>query len=473
MNRKNAIERGRGMIGYSLSKVCSSRFKMGYMRHLFKSFHGFFLLMVIHLLMTSAIPAQIVSIEQKNVTLQDFMDMITQKSNYRFIYTDDDVTHAKAKNLSIKNLDVEQVLSIYFQDQPLNYKIVDRNIIISPKNETSSNSVVTLGSPNVSLQSNVNGQVLFGNGEEASSGITITIKGTNRRFFTKSDGSFSVPAKVGDVLVFSSVGYRSHEVMVVSLSTVLNVVLQEAVIGLDDVVVTGYQEQEKRTITGSMSQLKAEDFKSMPIQSFDQAMQGRMAGVLVQGGSGVPGGPVKVEIRGQGSISAGTQPLYIVDGVEINAEDAATNITASNPLSFLNPDDIASIEVLKDAAAASIYGAQAANGVVLITTKGGKAGTTKFEAEYFSGITTPIQLLDVMNTQQYLSTRYQALANFNPSWSPERVRTELLSESMLPITMTDAEIAALPSYNWQNEAYRTETIIKLKSMKLGNLKTVG
>lgn len=459
MNKKNTIARDRHTTSRSLSRVRSACFKKGYMRLWFKRFQCAFLLIGVQLVMASSIPAQILSIKQKDVTLKNFIDMVTQKSNYRFIYTDEDLAHAKKKDLSIENLEVEKVLNIYFQDQPLNYKIVDRNIVISPrKAEPSTASTTTITTrPNVPIQTSVNGQVLLqvGDTQETADGVTITIKGTNRRFFTKADGSFSVPANAGDVLTFSSVGYRSHEVRVVAVSTVLKVVLQEEIVGLDDVVVTGYQEQEKRTITGSMSQLKAEDFKSMPIQSFDQAMQGRMAGVLVQGGSGVPGGPVKVEIRGQGSISAGTNPLYIVDGVEINAEDAATNITASNPLAFLNPDDIESIEVLKDAAAASIYGAQAANGVVLITTKSGQAGTTKFSAEYFSGITTPIQLLDVMNTQQYMRTRYEALANFNPSWSPERVRTELLAESMLPITLTDAEIAALPSYNWQNEAYRT------------------
>ncbi len=432
------------------------------------------LFVFVHMAMTSSIPAQIITIKQKQVTLKTFMDLVTQKSMYRFIYTNEDLRAARKKDLSLDKVELNTALGVYFKDQPLDYKIVDHNIVISPRAEKAKPANPKAVTPLRTVQEAVEGNVLLQLGGKTipGEGVTVTVKGTNRRVFTKNDGTFSAQAKAGDVLVFSSVGYKPHEVMIVSMTAVLNVTLQEDIVGLDDVVVTGYQEQEKRTITGSMSSLKAEDFENMPIQSFDQAMQGRMAGVLVQGVSGVPGGPVHIEIRGQGSISAGTQPLYIVDGVEINAEDAASNITASNPLAFLNPEDIKSIEVLKDAAAASIYGAQAANGVVLITTKSGEAGSTKFTVKASSGMVTPIQLLEVMNTQQYMRVRTEALANLNPTWSPEKVRTELLKESHLPITMTDAEIAALPSYDWQSGAFQTgKTHIAQAAMSGGTNKT--
>lgn len=457
MKRSSAITRGGWVKNRFLRKLSSSCFAKGYGYMSLKQMQCLVLFALIHLFMSSAIPAQIVTIKQKSVTLKSFMDFITQKSKYRFIYTDNDLVLAKRKDLFIENTEVEKVLGIYFKDQPLNYKIVDRNIVISPRSTKPSGATSSGTKPPTALaQASVHGKVLLqlGDKQETGVGVTVTVKGTNRRAFTNDQGNFTINAKTGDILVFTYLGYSTREVKVASISTAINITLQEDVVGLDDVVVTGYQVQEKRTITGSMSQIKAEDFEGMPIQSFDQAMQGRMAGVLVQGVSGVPGGPLKVEIRGQGSISAGTNPLYIVDGVEINSEDAATNINAANPLSFLNPDDIESIEVLKDAAAASIYGAQAANGVVLITTKSGKAGSTKFSAEYYTGMTSPIQLLQVMNTQQYLTVRMEAMANFNPAWSPERVRSEVLAESQLPVTMTDAEIAALPSYDWQNEAYQ-------------------
>ena len=431
------------------------------------------LLTLIHLAMTSAIPAQIIKIKQKSMTLKSFMDLITQKSDYRFIYTNEDLALAKKKDLNLENVQVEDAIGAYFEGQPIQYKIVDKSVILSPSsrnNSPKSEAVLT----KKSVQTKVSGTVLLQmNGKQIpGEGVTVNIKDGRHRVFTNAQGKFSIDAKEGDILVFSYLGYKVSEVRVVSLTTAVNVTLREDIVDLSDVVVTGYQSQEKRTITGSMSQLKAEDFENMPIQSFDQAMQGRMAGVLVQGVSGVPGGPVNIEIRGQGSISAGKQPLYIVDGVEINAEDAASNITASNPLAFLNPADIKSIEVLKDAAAASIYGAQAANGVVLITTKSGEAGNTKFTAKLSSGMVTPIQLLEVMNTQQYLRVRSEALANLNPSWSPEKVRTELLRENQFPITMTDAEIAALPSYDWQSEAFQTGTTNNLQlAMSGGTNKT--
>src|SRR5690606_18183776 len=164
--------------------------------------------------------------------------------------------------------------------------------------------------------------------------ISIFVKGATTGVITNFDGRFSLQAALGNTLVFSYLGMRTQEIVVTGF-TPMTVEMYEDVSELNEVVVTGYQTQEKRTIIGSISQMKAEEIANLPVQSFDQALQGRMAGVLVQGGSGNPGGPIRVEIRGVGSISAGTQPLYIVDGVEINSEDAASNVAATNPLSFL------------------------------------------------------------------------------------------------------------------------------------------
>src|SRR5690606_22768624 len=148
------------------------------------------LFVLVHMAMTSSIPAQIITIKQKQVTLKAFMDLVTQKSKYRFIYTDDDLAHARRKDLSIENMAVEKVLSEYFKDQPLNYKIVDRNIVISPKSERMPGSTAKTSRPSAGAQAAITGQVLLqvGSGQEVADGVTITIKGTNRRFFTKADG---------------------------------------------------------------------------------------------------------------------------------------------------------------------------------------------------------------------------------------------------------------------------------------------
>ena len=289
-------------------------------------------------------------------------------------------------------------------------------------------------------------------------GASVVMKTTGRGVVTDNNGLFvvSIPDdKPSVTLVVSFLGYEKKEVTVTRNKSFVDIRLSSSKTGLDEVVVTGYMQQKKRTVTGAMSSLKGKVIENMPVQSFDKAMQGRMAGVLVQGGSGVPGGPEKVVIRGQGSITAGTQPLYIVDGVEINASDGPSNLMASNPLSYLNPSDIESIEVLKDAAAASIYGAQAGNGVVLITTKGGKAGKTAFSVNYYHGITAPMPSIEVLSTQEYLQARMEALRHADPDRSGVDIRTAVLRQSQLPVDLTDAQIAALPSYNWQNEAFVT------------------
>ncbi|HLR00751.1 MAG TPA: TonB-dependent receptor [Sphingobacterium sp.] len=396
--------------------------------------------------------AQNVSLVGEKITLKQFIKEISSKTDYRFIYTDDHLKASRPIDLHLAKVPLKEALSTYFKDQHISYSIKDHSIILRVDNTKNDTDKV----PVQQQQDRVKGVVSLETAGklESASGVSIRIKGTQRMTLTSANGEFSIRASKGDVIVFSMLGFGSEEVLVDSEDDI-KVVLKESTQDLDDVVVTGYQTQERRTLTGSMGQLKAAEFEHMPIQSFDQAMQGRMSGVLVQGGSGVPGGPMKVEIRGQGSISAGTQPLYIVDGAEINSEDAASNVTASNPLSFLNPDDIESIEVLKDAAAASIYGAQAANGVVLITTKSGKAGKTTFSANYYKGITEPMPLIDMMNSQQYLDVRMEAVGNLNPTWTSEQIRTAVLKEAQLPITMTDSEIASLPTYDWQSEAFQT------------------
>lgn len=395
--------------------------------------------------------AQNIIFKDKEVTFNQFVKEISSKTDYRFVYTEDVKNIIQPKEMDFSSSSVEAVLTAYFKDQDVVFTINGNSIVLRYEKSGKKETVIR-----VQQSDQIQGAVFLDTDGriEVASGVSVRVKGTQRIALTDNNGAFSIRSKKGDVLVFTMLGYGSEEVLI-SSSEDLRVVLKESTKDLDDVVVTGYQTQERRTLTGAMGQVKAADFEHMPIQSFDQAMQGRMSGVLVQGGAGTPGGPVKVEIRGQGSISAGTQPLYIVDGAEINAEDAASNITASNPLAFLNPDDIESIEVLKDAAAASIYGAQAANGVVLITTKSGKTGKTTFSADYYKGITEPMPLIDMMNSQQYLDVRMEAVGNLNPDWSSEQVRTTVLRESQLPITITDSEIAALPTYDWQSEAFQT------------------
>ncbi|WP_448518701.1 SusC/RagA family TonB-linked outer membrane protein [Rhodoflexus sp.] len=308
-------------------------------------------------------------------------------------------------------------------------------------------------------QKTITGRVISNEDKEPLPGVTVQVKGTTTGTQTDFEGKFRITVEDNaKVLIFRFLGLRTQEVEINNRSIIdVSMIVDDRV--LNEVVVTGYSVIEKREITGAIASVKGDVIQNLPMQSFDRALQGRAAGVLVQSANGAPGGAVSVRIRGVGSITAGNQPLYIVDGVQMNIRNDGGETVNNNPLAFLNPNDIESIEVLKDAATASIYGAQASNGVILVTTKKGKqASRTNFEFNYYRGIVEPIRVLDVMNTQEFIAARIEAIQNSSPTASPAAVRNTALSQLGFPTTMTDAEIAALPTYDWQREAYKTGII---------------
>jgi TonB-linked SusC/RagA family outer membrane protein len=222
--------------------------------------------------------------------------------------------------------------------------------------------------------------------------------------------------------------------------------------------VTGYGTQPKREVTGAVSSVKGEEIQNLPLQSFDRALQGRAAGVQIRSSNGLPGGAVNIRIRGVGSINAGNEPLFIVDGVQLNNQSNAA-FTQSNPLAFLNPNDIESMEILKDAASAAIYGSQAANGVVIITTKKGKQGKAKFEFNAFGGETQPMKYLDVLSGPEWFDRERTAWINSGNA-TPEA--NALNSMGILPSnwqTLSREQLAQigadLPTYDWQREVMGT------------------
>ncbi|MFN4892454.1 MAG: SusC/RagA family TonB-linked outer membrane protein [Bacteroidota bacterium] len=297
-------------------------------------------------------------------------------------------------------------------------------------------------------------------------GVSVVVKGMQGGTSTKEDGSFQLTVSAqAKTLVFSSVNYGSKEVALEN-KTVFSVKMMSEEKSMQEVVVTGYQTVRKKDVTAAISKISAADIDNLPIPNFAQAMQGRAAGVIVAAANGVPGGSLSVIIRGVGSINAGTTPLYVVDGVQLNTGVGSIN-TQNNPLNFLNPDDIESIEVLKDAAAASIYGARAGNGVVLVTTKKGKAGKPKFTFNSYIGQSSPLQTLDVLNSQLWLKLRTEALVNSGVS--PANARITALSNMGLPANTTDEKIDSLPTYDWQKESFGKGTIFNTEmSMSGGN-----
>ncbi|KYG71234.1 MULTISPECIES: TonB-dependent receptor [Roseivirga] len=323
--------------------------------------------------------------------------------------------------------------------------------------------------------------------------VSIFIKGTTQGTSTDFDGKYSIEVPSGEsVLVYRFLGYVIKEVTVGN-QTVINVSLTPDATTLGEVVVTGYGVERKREITGSIASLGGEKIKNMPMQSFDRALQGRAAGVLVQSSNGVPGGALRVRVRGQGSINAGNEPLYIVDGVQMNTANASSNLS-TNPLASINPNDIESMEILKDAAA-SIYGSQAANGVVLITTKKGKSGATKINFNTYTGWVTPVRQVDMMNTQEFINFRLDQRRNYYTRFSADPDLLEGLSRrnalsgitadqfpalnlsntqlGQLPQSEFDDFVNGLPTYDWQSEIFSETGRISNYELSLsgGNEKT--
>src|SRR5688572_13088099 len=255
----------------------------------------------------------------------------------------------------------------------------------------------------------VTGKVTAADDGSAIPGANILEKGTSNGTITSIDGAYSITVNEGAVLVFSFVGYKSTEVPVAAQTSV-NVSLQSDVTALSEVVVIGYGSVEAKDVTGTLTSLKAEDFNRGVITSPEQLMQGRVAGVQITSNSGEPGAINTIRIRGTSSVLGGNQPLYVVDGVPVSNDDIGNGMAsgagatpARNPLNFLNPNDIASMDVLKDASATAIYGSRGANGVVMITTKKGRSGTPKLDFFFQVGVSKISKKYDLLDRDGFLA----------------------------------------------------------------------
>lgn len=253
----------------------------------------------------------------------------------------------------------------------------------------------------------VTGIVLDGSGEPIP-GVTIVVEGTTIGVVTDQDGNYKIEADPDNqVLVFSFIGFETNR-LVLGGRTSVNVVLKESSISLDELVVVGYGTMKKSDLSGAVVQIKGEDLlKGNPSSSINQAMQGKLAGVSVSQNDGAPGAGISINIRGTNSFSTGSQPLYIVDGVPFNVSSTPSgeannnNNQTTNPLSLINPHNIESVEILKDASATAIYGSRGANGVVLITTKRGSSGNDKIEFSSNFSVSTISKKMDVLNAYEY------------------------------------------------------------------------
>ncbi|MCU0373664.1 MAG: TonB-dependent receptor plug domain-containing protein [Chitinophagaceae bacterium] len=307
-------------------------------------------------------------------------------------------------------------------------------------------------------QSTVKGKITNAQGQPLS-GASVAVKGSKVGTSTDENGNFNLTVPAGSrTLVISYAGYEPREMPVSSPS--FEVSLNEASDDLTDVVVVGYGTQKKRDVTGSASTIKGSAIAQVPVTSFDAAIQGRAPGVQVSQQGGAPGGVVRIQVRGTSSVSSGTEPLFVIDGIPVFSDIGGIGI--GNPLASLNPNDIESIEVLKDAAAAAIYGSRGSNGVILVTTKTGKRGKGKTTIDVNQGFINATNLIDYVSGSQWLQMVDEARTTslgYGIAPGQESFNPNLLSANNLPIpSYVTPDVRYGPLTTWTRDlANRTNT----------------
>ncbi|MBS1667610.1 MAG: SusC/RagA family TonB-linked outer membrane protein [Bacteroidetes bacterium] len=383
-----------------------------------------YLCLFLYLLPASRGMAQRISLGLVNVGLDSAIHLVEAQSPYRFVYTTEQLRGTLRISVNVKNETIEKLLRILFKDQPLAYRLEDNLVILQNKEAQPVKQ---------SVSDFVSGQVFDHKGSPIE-GASIMIKGSSKATTSNAQGGFRLDIGANEkvLLQVSFVGYTTRELWA-SPGTVLQITLSLAENGLDAVEIIGYGTTTQRYATGSISKVGASEIEAQPVTNLLSALSGRSAGVFVQTTNGLPGGGVDIQIRGRGSIAAGTAPLYVVDGVpfvsslmEPNNFMVVGSINgATSPFNSLNPDDIESISILKDADATAIYGSRGANGVVLITTKKGKTGKTKLTTNFYTGIDKVANMPKLMGLGEYLQLRREAFKNDGliPSADPSNRKT--------------------------------------------------
>lgn len=330
--------------------------------------------------------SQDITLSEKNVSLQKVFKQIHKQTGYQFFYQDEMLNKVGRIDINVKDVPLEKVLAICFKDLPLSYSIANNTITVKRKTEVD----VVQNPPPAFID--IRGTIKNAQGDPLA-GVSVIVRGTNRGTSTNSDGSFSIDANVGDILEFTIVGYQKKSLTVGS-DAAINIQLEIEVSVGSEVVVIGYGTQRKQDVTGAVSSIPAEKFLERPVSTFDQALQGLVPGLQVAQRNASPGELSTINIRGIGSLSAGFEPLFVVDGFPTDQRNA----TAMNPM------DIQSVEILKDASSTAIYGSRGANGVIIITTKSGSKGKAIVDVNISGGIAKVDKhdLYDAVNGAEYV-----------------------------------------------------------------------
>ncbi|HRO46749.1 SusC/RagA family TonB-linked outer membrane protein [Agriterribacter sp.] len=378
------------------------------------------------MLFTATLHSQDITLSVKNVSMQEALNAIEKQTDYRFVYVKEQIEKAGLVTMDVKQVRLETALIQCFEGQPLSYVIEDRLVIVRKKEQTKDQPVLH----------DVKGRVTNKEGTPLA-GITVRVKGKDIATATDGNGEFNLKGiSPTDILIFSGAEVETREVGL-NGGNYLAITLAQKVNNLDETIIIGYGTTTKRYNVGSVTKVSSGIISTQPVANPLSALQDRVPGLLVTQTSGVPGSSVSIQIRGQNTlnpnpmlnnISPRDNPLFIIDGVpfapqndNINQFNSLAspggNAIYGNPhggisaFNSINPADIESIEVLRDADATSIYGSRGSNGVILITTKKGKAGKTNFSGNVYKGWSSATRTMQMLTTEQYLAMRNEAFKN--------------------------------------------------------------
>lgn len=368
-----------------------------------------------------------VDVDMHDVKFKKAFAILEQKANIRLLYSEENLPEGKYVSLSVKDTPVMDVLGMILKDTDLKYRVMENGlVVISPQGKEDKDIVIR-------------GQVTDSKGETLP-GVSVKIKGTAIGTSTDADGRYTLNVPENSMLVFTYIGFLTKEISITNQST-LDVRLEADSKSLDEVVVIGYGSQKRSEITGAISTVGGKDIATITSGGVQEALQGRAAGVNITPTSGQPGGALDMNIRGVATFGNGN-PLFVIDGVPVLSEGTSRNF---NPIATISPDNIESIQILKDASAAAIYGARAANGVVLITTNRGAAGENRTQVKISRGVSNVVNEIPMMTSAQYIPYATEAYVN---------------SGRAIPVSFIEPNLSKnlARSTDWQKEGFSSAVL---------------
>ncbi|WP_428667422.1 TonB-dependent receptor [Runella sp.] len=345
----------------------------------------------------------------ESTEIKKVLQRIEKSAQVQFMYSSNVLQNSRKVTFAASNERLSDVLESLLTPLQVSYEVSGNRILLK-RNKIEKSAAVpdVLTPPNVFalVDRQVSGKVSDENGAGLP-GVSVILKGTSKGAITDVDGKYTLSVPDGAVsLIYSFVGYEAQEVALGNQTT-FNITLKVDVKSLSEVVVVGYGTQNRKDVTGSIASISSQDIKDLPVTNVAEGMAGKLPGVLIQQTTGAPGNSPSIKIRGFGSISAGNGPLIVVDGQPLNSG----GLNNGSGLNLMNPNDIESVDVLKDASATAIFGSRGANGVMMITTKRGKAGRSRINFDYYTGVQEISKTMNMLNAQQFADFSKEASNN--------------------------------------------------------------